>query len=315
MTQQGPNIPILDMSLFEHSPNAFADLLGSAFQEHGFIGVTNHGVSPETIQKAYRVFKQFFALSEAKKRAYVMEGAAGQRGYTPYGVEVAKESEHCDLKEFWQVGREIDRSHPLANIMQKNLWPAEIDNFKNDAYAMFTALDMLGRKILSAIALYLGQEASYFEDIVAMGNGILRAIHYPPVEDHLGPSIRAGQHEDINFITLLVGSNEPGLEILSRKGEWIPVTTIEGTIVCNIADMMQRLTNHVLPSTTHRVVNPEAAKAKSSRYSIPFFMHPRPDFAIKTLPTCVSETNANRYPEPIVTNDYLNERLREIGLM
>lgn len=314
MTQHNPNIPVLDLSEFDRSPKAFADVLGTAFKEYGFIGVTNHGISSDTIENAYRVFKQFFALDIESKKKYVMDGAAGQRGYTPFGVEVAKDSEHYDLKEFWQVGREIDRYHPLASIMQENLWPVEIADFEEHAYGMFTALDDLGRKILNAIALHLGQEQNYFNNIVDMGNGILRAIHYPPVEDTNVPSIRAGQHEDINFITLLVGSNEPGLEILNRDGEWIPVTTIEGTIVCNIADMMQRLTNHVLPSTTHRVVNPVGDYANESRYSIPFFMHPRPDYVIETLPTCISDDNPNRY-KPIVTNDYLNERLRAIGLM
>jgi isopenicillin N synthase-like dioxygenase len=176
-------------------------------------------------------------------------------------------------------------------------------------------LEGLGCQVLEALALFLKQDQSYFADKVNYGNSILRPIHYPPIADTSTQSIRAGQHEDINLITLLVGSHESGLEILRRDGSWLPVTTIEGTIVVNIGDMLQRLTNHLLPSTTHRVVNPAGAAAGQPRYSIPFFMHPNPDYVIETLESCISAENPNRYPEPINSNDYLMQRLEEIGLL
>ena len=243
-----------------------------------------------------------------------MPGQGGARGYTGFGVEKAKDSNHPDLKEFWHVGRELTGPAPHASLYP-NVWPTEVEGFKQATYALYTELEKLGNTVLEALALFLGQQQNYFADKVNYGNSILRPIHYPPIKDTSTQSIRAGQHEDINLITLLVGSNEAGLEILRRDGSWLPVTTIEGTIVVNIGDMLQRLTNHVLPSTTHRVVNPAGAAAGEPRYSIPFFMHPNPDYVIKTLETCISADRPNRYPEPINSNDYLMQRLEEIGLL
>ncbi|MFN7385779.1 MAG: isopenicillin N synthase family dioxygenase, partial [Lysobacteraceae bacterium] len=266
------------------------------------------------IDRAYDVFQRFFALPDEVKRRYHVPGGGGARGYTPFGIETAKGAQHPDLKEFWHVGREIDRAAPQAEAMPPNLWPAEIPEFREVAYGLYTALDALGSRVLSALALHIGLPEQFFADKTQVGNSILRPIHYPPITAPDIPNVRAGAHEDINLITLLVGASAAGLEVLSRKGEWVPFTADADTIVVNIGDMLQRLTNHVYPSTTHRVVNPPGDAARQPRYSTPFFLHPNPDFLIETLPGCITPDNPNRYPQPITSHGYLMERLREIKL-
>lgn len=303
-------IPTIDMINYTSNKSQFVADVGDGFSEFGFIGLTNHGVSDDLIQANYDVISAFFALPDAQKMAYEKKGTGGARGYTRFGVEVAKDSDHPDLKEFWHVGRESD--HPTLKDFP-NVWPSEIEDFKTHTLALYNALDQLGTRVLQAIALFLGLDEHYFDKKIDHGNSILRPIHYPPIKNTGTKSVRSGQHEDINLITLLVGSNQAGLEILSKENLWIPVTTIEGTIVCNIGDMLQRLTNHVLPSTTHRVVNP--ADATEARYSIPYFLHYNSEEVIETLPTCISDENPNRYADSITADDYLTERLIEIGLL
>ncbi len=298
--------------MFDSNPAQFVQDLGQAYQRFGFCGLRQHGVSDEITANAYRVFKAFFDLPTATKQQY-QATQGGARGYTGVGIETAKDAQHPDLKEFWHVGRELPDGHRQSHRMPPNQWPSEIPEFKRHAYALFQSLDQLGRRVLQAMALFLGQNQEYFEDRVNEGNSILRPIHYPPISE-ITPSVRAGQHEDINLITLLIGSEQPGLEILNREGRWVPVTTVPGAIMCNIGDMMQRLTNHVFPSTTHRVVNPPAEQALESRYSIPFFLHPNADFMIETLDSCISEARPNRYPEALSSHEYLEQRLVEIGL-
>lgn len=308
-------IPTLDMHRFDSDRARFVDELGAAYREFGFVGVRNHGIPAELMDRAYATFQKFFALPEAVKRAYHVPGGGGARGYTGFGIETAKDSQYPDLKEFWHVGRELPEGHPYAAVMPPNLWPAEVAEFREVAYGLYEALDGLGLKMLSAIALHLGLDEQFFADKVNFGNSILRPIHYPPITRPDIPNVRAGQHEDINFITLLIGSSAEGLQLLRRDGSWLPVTTQGDAIVCNVGDMLQRLTNHVLPSTTHRVVNPPGEKARQPRYSIPFFLHPNPDYLIETLPGCISADRPNRYPTPITAHDYLLERLREIKLI
>ena len=250
-------------------------------------------------------------LTVADPRSYYGGGA---RGYTPFGVETAKGAKHFDLKEFWHVGREIPRDSKYAAEMAPNLWPEEIPEFREEAYGLFTTLDQLGSRVLSALALHIGLPEDYFADKTDFGNSILRPIHYPPITADDIPNERAGAHEDINLITLLVGASAAGLEVKSRKGEWVPFTADADTIVVNIGDMLQRLTNHVYPSTTHRVVNPPGEQARKPRYSTPFFLHPNPDFLIDVLPSTISADNPSRYPEAITAQGYLEERLREIKL-
>lgn len=309
-----PHVPVLDLYRFGSDRAALAREAGEAYREYGFCGFINHGLSDTVIDDAYAVFRQFFALPVDIKMRY-RSTSGGQRGYTPFGIEQARDQSVPDLKEFWHVGREVGADNPWPDILEPNSWPFEIPGFEQKAYALYRALDELGKHILQLIALAIGLEPGWFNDRVTLGNSILRAIHYPPITDRQTPAVRAARHEDINLITLLIGSSEEGLQILSRDGRWIPVTSIPGTIVVNIGDMMKRLTNDVLPSTPHRVINPPGAKSDRSRYSIPFFMHPNPDFLIETLPHCVSPERPDRYPQAITANDFLVERLREIKLL
>ena len=307
-------IPTLDIRRFEGDRDAFVAELGAAYREWGFAGIRGHGIPAGQIDTAYDVFQRFFALPDEVKRKYHVPGGGGARGYTPFGVETAKGATHFDLKEFWHVGREIPRDSRYADVMPPNLWPEEIPEFREVAYGLYTALDQLGSRVLSALALHIGLPADFFTDKTDCGNSILRPIHDPPLSAPEIPHELAGAHEDINLLTLLVGASAEGLEVRSHAGEWVPFTADADTIVVNIGDMLQRLTNHVYPSTTHRVVNPQGEKARQPRYSTPFFLHPNPDFVIDVLPSCVTADNPSRYPEPITAQGYLDERLREIKL-
>ncbi len=307
------NVPTISIKNFPDDPG-FVQNLGQAYESCGFCGISDHGISDDIIEDAYAVLRRFFALPEAVKQQYTTQ-SGGARGYTNFGIETAKDSEHPDLKEFWQVGRETENQQPGHEALLPNIWPREIDDFKPKLYRLYEALEALGNRILDALAVYLDLAPGYFRDKVNNGNSILRPLHYPPIAQQDTLSLRSAAHEDINLITLLVGSQEPGLEVLSRSGEWVPINMQAGAIVVNIGDMMQRLTNHVLPSTTHRVVNSPEAYTGGSRYSIPFFLHPNPDFEISTLPSCITPDNPNRYPQPILADVYLKQRLVEIGLM
>ena len=307
------HIPTLDIRRFDTDRDAFVAELGAAYREWGFAGIRNHGISQDLIDGAYDVFVRFFALPEDAKKRYHIPGSGGARGYTPFGVETAKGAKHFDLKEFWHVGREA-RDAKYAEVMPENVWPAEVPEFRERALALYGALDALGSRVLSALALHIGLPEHFFADKTNNGNSILRPIHYPPITADDIPNVRAGAHADINRITLLVGASAAGLEVKSRHGEWVPFTSDADTIVVNIGDMLQRLTNHVYPSTTHRVVNPPGQQARKPRYSTPFFLHPNPDFLIDVLPGCVTADNPSRYPEPITAQGYLEERLREIKL-
>ena len=310
----GEGVPVLDLRQLDRGRDRLVEAAGAAYRKYGFCGFLNHGIPDSVIEEAYDVFRRFFSLPVASKLRY-RSAAGGQRGYTPFGTEQAKDQVIPDLKEFWHVGREISGDNPWPEILEPNLWPGEIPEFRDKALELYERLDDLGNRILQIIASSLGLDPEWFRPHVRLGNSILRAIHYPPIADRETPAVRAAQHEDINLITLLIGSDEEGLQILSREGNWVPVTSIPGTIVVNIGDMMKRLTNHVLPSTPHRVVNPPGARSDRPRYSIPFFMHPNPDFLIRTLPGCISEDNPDRYPDSVTANDFLEQRLREIKLL
>ena len=313
-------IPTLDIRRYSEPSSssdraAFVAELGAAYREWGFAGIRNHGIAQSSIDGAYDVFRRFFALPADVKMQYHVKGAGGARGYTPFGIETAKDSKYPDLKEFWHIGREIPRDSKYAEVMAPNLWPTEVAGFREYGYGLFEALDALGSRVLRALALHIDLPEAYFDDKTNFGNSILRPIHYPPITSPDVPNVRAGAHEDINLITLLVGASAQGLEVKSRKGEWVPFTADADTIVVNIGDMLQRLTNHVYPSTTHRVVNPPGEQARKPRYSVPFFLHPNPDFMIDVLPSCVDPDNPSRYPQPISAHEYLQERLREIKLI
>lgn len=295
-------------------PDGFARDFGEAFQRYGFAIVRDHGIDDALIARAWAMTEALFALPEETKRGWFVPGGGGARGYTPFKTEIAKGATHVDLKEFWHIGRELPAGHRFAAVMSPNIWPDVPEGFRDTFLELFAAFDRAGSRLLSAIARYLDLAPDWFEPAVEDGNSVLRLLHYPPVTED-APNVRAGAHEDINLITLLLGAEEAGLELLDRDGRWLPVKPPEGAMVVNVGDMLQRLTNHVLPSTTHRVVNPPVERRGHSRYSMPFFLHPAPDFVIKTLPGCISEDRPNRYPEPITAHDYLHERLVEIGLI
>ena len=292
-----------------------ADELGRSFREYGFAVIRDHGIPADLIARAEDLSKEFFALPEDVKKGYKIEGGGGARGYTPFGVERAKDAEVHDLKEFWHVGRELPAGHPLAEYMADNVWPGEVEGFRETFTALYAAFEKAGERVLEAIALHLGLPQTFFTPTVEDGNSVMRLLHYPPLDGpHAEGAIRAAAHGDINTITLLLGAEEAGLELLNAQGEWIAVDTPPGALVVNIGDMLDRLTNHRLKSTQHRVVNPKGPAAYRSRYSMPFFLHFRPDFDIVTLDSCIDPARPDDHPAPISSHEFLQQRLREINL-
>jgi len=307
------DITPIPLSLIDSDLGTAAAGFGDAFARTGFAVVSDHGIDPALIDRAMAATKAFFALPQAIKQKYVVAGGGGQRGLTPFGIEAAKGEAKADLKEFWHVGRSLPAGHAYAKIMPANLWPAEVPEFEAAVGALYAALDDAGNRMLRAIAVHLGLAADFFVDPVRDGNSVLRLLHYPPVTPgSLGDAagaIRAGAHEDINVITLLLGAEEAGLQLLDKDGQWRSIDAPPGSLVCNVGDMLQRLTGHLLPSTTHRVVNPAPDRMGVARYSTPFFLHFRPDYLIRTLP------GGPHVEPPITADDYLRERLREIKLL
>lgn len=310
MTQSA--IPPVSLSLYDEDFPAFAQAFGSQLERYGFGVLGDHGLPDDLIQKAYGQSKAFFDLPTETKSQYHLKNG-GARGYTPFGIETAKGHTAHDLKEFWHMGRDLPQGHPFETYMPPNVWPSECPEFQPTFQALYAAFDALGQKLLRAIATYLDIDPDYFLSTVDEGNSVLRMLHYPPVQSS-GESVRAGAHGDINVITLLLGAEEPGLQILDRNGEWLPITPPAGCLAINIGDMLSRLTNHRLPSTVHRVINPAASRKDFSRYSMPFFLHFEPTFEIKTLDNCITPDRPNAYPEGITAEDFLQQRLREIKL-
>ena len=303
------SIPSVDLDEFLSGDaarkNDFVQNLGKAYEEIGFVAVKNHGISDDLISDLYKYVQQFFSLPLEQKKQYEIKDLAGQRGYTSFGKEHAKGSEAPDLKEFFQFGQTA-RSDFNEVIYTENVSVNEIKDFDRTLAEAYRAFEKSGSGLLKAIALYLGLDENYFDDFVYNGNSILRSIHYPPITTEPVSAIRAEQHEDINLITLLVGASADGLEILS-------VTSLPEQIVVNVGDMLQRLTNNKLCSTTHRVVNPARQFWHTSRFSIPFFLHPKANMSLRCLENCIDVTHPKLYDD-ITAGEYLDERLREIGL-
>jgi isopenicillin N synthase-like dioxygenase len=336
-------IPVVDLAEFSGNPQqkaAFVDALGKAYEEVGFVAVKNHGIPATTIEGLYSNTREFFSQPAEVKKKYEIAELAGQRGYTSFGKEHAKGSTAPDLKEFFQFGQIVDNNagnepspnlahsphsanvgplagaapaDPIRSEYPDNVIVSEISSFNPIFSSAYRFFENSGLALLRAIALYLGLDEKYFDDYVHNGNSILRAIHYPPIKEEPKSAIRAEQHEDINLITLLIGASADGLEILSKQNEWVPVTSLPEQIVVNVGDMLQRLTNNQLRSTTHRVVNPPRELWGSSRFSIPFFLHPKSSMSLACLPGCIDSTHPKAYPDA-TAGEYLDERLREIGL-
>lgn len=307
MRKRVPELSLRDFTSGDAAVRAaFADTLMRGLQDYGFFVLKDHGVPTELLGRAYGLAEAVFALPDEAKWRY----AAGLRGYTPFGTEHAKDSRHPDLKEFWQIGREPPKGIDIDEDLPPNVWPAEIPEFRATFLTLFDALDATGRTLLRALAPKLGLAEDHFDPLVRHGTSILRVLHYPPVGDDVAPGcVRSAAHEDINFMTIMVAAKGAGLELLDRDGSWLPVETEPTNLIVDSGDMLQRLTNGIIPATTHRVVNP--AGPNVSRYSMPFFMHPSSSVPLDVLPSCVGD--GARYP-PITAGEFLAQRLREIGL-
>lgn len=310
-------IPVVDLSTFTNGDaatrTAFVEKLGKAFHEIGFVGVVNHGISKQLIDDFYAASKAFFGLPNAVKRQYEVAGMAGQRGYTSFGKEHAKQSQVADLKEFYQLGQEPTPPIDPSLSYPPNVAVQEKPEFTQLGIQLYKAFEKAGGELLRAIAIHLDLGENYFDQKIHNGNSILRAIHYPPITQEPASAIRAEQHEDINLITLLVGASAGGLQLLNKEDEWLAITPEENEIVINVGDMLQRLTNNYLKSTTHRVVNPPKEEWHLPRLSIPFFLHPTSNMDLSCLDACVTAERPLAYA-PITAGEYLDERLREIGL-
>jgi isopenicillin N synthase-like dioxygenase len=311
------SIPVVNLADFlsgdPQLKQAFVNQLGKAYEDVGFVAVKNHGIPDDLIADLYKYVQQFFSMPIDVKKKYEVPGLAGQRGYTSFGKEHAKGSDAPDLKEFFQYGQIVEDNDPIKKEYPDNVKVNEVAEFNATFEKAYRAFEKSGRALLQAIALYLGLDENYFDTHIHNGNSILRAIHYPPITREPKSAIRAEQHEDINLITLLVGASADGLQILTKQNEWVGVTSLPEQIVVNVGDMLQRLTNNKLKSTTHRVVNPAREMWHTSRFSIPFFLHPKGEMSLACLPSTIDEAHPKAYPDA-TAGEYLDERLREIGL-
>ncbi len=313
-------IPSLDLADFTsgdpQKKQAFVDALGEAYNNIGFVAIKNHGLTDEQTAHLYDTIQQFFSLSDEVKTKYEVPELAGQRGYIGKGKEHAKGRTTGDLKEFYHVGQHVTDNDPIKDQYPDNIWPEELPELENIGLKVYQTLEAAGIKMLQAIALYLGLDEHYFDDKVHNGNSILRPIHYFPIENPdavPADAVRAAEHGDINLITLLMGASADGLQVLRKDNKWISITALPDQVVVNVGDMLQRLTNNKLKSTIHRVVNPPRELMKTSRYSIPFFMHPRSEMDLTCLENCIDSDNPKQYDD-ITAGEFLNQRLAEIGL-
>lgn len=311
------SIPTVDLDKFRSSnpeqKSLFVEEIGSAYSDIGFVAIENHGIDKELIKNLYEQIQKFFDLEvETKKKYENVEG--GQRAYTSFGKEHAKDSNKGDLKEFWHFGQILEQNDPLKSEYPDNVEVIELPDFSKYGLEAYTTFENTGKLILQSLALYLGLDEFYFDKWVDRGNSILRPIYYPPITEAPEGAVRAGAHEDINLITLLVGASAEGLEVQDREGNWIPAKAGKDQIVVNVGDMLQRLSNDKLKSTTHRVINPPKDKWSTPRYSVPFFLHPQSAMPLNCLENCIDADHPKKY-EDISAGDYLFQRLKEIGLI
>ncbi|NOK39170.1 isopenicillin N synthase family oxygenase [Corallococcus exercitus] len=319
MSRSARRIPTVNLSHYRSgTPEErarFVQVFGDALKEFGFVTVEGHGVDDALIRRTYTDVERFFQLPESTKTRYAVPERPGQRGFMAFGQEHAKNRKVGDMKEFWHVGRELPVGHPYRDDYGPNVWPEEVPTFRTNTLTLYRELDDAATVMLQALADYLGIARNTFSDMTVDGNSVLRLIHYPPLKDRFIPGgVRAAEHEDINFITLLCEGTSGGLELLTRDGEWIPVDTLRGQIVVDSGDMLSRVMNGVIPSTTHRVVNPPSTEQDTVRYSMPFFVHPYSDCVLKPLPQTETPDNPARHP-PITADAFLKQRLRELGFL
>lgn len=308
-------VPSLSLLSFVHGGATekarFVDEVFRGLKDYGFIVLNDHTVDEKITKRAYDVVHEFFQLQAEVKQKYICKDGGGQRGYTAFGIEHAKNSPYPDLKEFWHVGREVPVGHKYKAFYHDNIWPTEIPEFKDTLTNLYNSLNVTAELMLEAIGIALDVPQHYFRDMIRDGNSILRPIHYPSIDERAPKNaVRSAAHEDINLITVMVGATTSGLELLDRDGKWLPVKNNEKQLVVDTGDMLSRLTNDILPATTHRVVNPD--NSNSTRYSMPFFVHPNPETNLACLPSCVGA--GEKYPA-INSHEFLMQRLHEIGLM
>lgn len=316
MSQNG--IPSVNLADFLSDDPArkqkFVNEIGQAYEEIGFVALKGHFLSDELVENLYKSVREFYALPTETKQSYVVKGIGGQRGYTAFGNEHAKGRTVGDLKEFWHFGQYLSEEDKTKYNYPENVEVNEVSGFNTYGEETYKQLEKTGVYVLRALALFLGLDEFYFDDKVKNGNSILRAIHYPPITEEPKDAVRAGAHGDINLITLLMGAQGRGLQVQCHDGTWVDAIAADDELVINVGDMLSRHTNNRLKSTIHQVVNPEKELWGTSRFSIPFFMHPVSEMDLSVLEDCVTEENPKQF-EDITAGDFLTQRLREIGLI
>jgi len=316
MKQNG--IPSVDLNDFISNDPArkqkFVNEIGKAYEDIGFVALKGHFLSDELVDKLYKSVKDFFALPVETKESYEIAGIGGQRGYTSFGKEHAKDKPEGDLKEFWHFGQYVSEADKDKFDYPENIAVSEVEGFDEAGKEAYQQLEKTGIYVLRALALYLGLDEFYFDNKVKNGNSILRAIHYPPIKEEPKGAVRAGAHGDINLITLLMGASAGGLQVLRKDGVWVDAIAEPDELVINVGDMLSRHTNNKLKSTIHQVVNPPKEEWGKPRFSIPFFMHPISEMKLDVLENCVDGENPKQFDD-ITAGDFLTQRLREIGLI
>ena len=311
-------IPSVDLSDFisdnQERKQKFVNEIGKAYEEIGFVALKGHFLSEELVNNLYTSVRSFYALPVETKQKYHIEGIGGQRDYTAFGMEHAKGRTEGDLKEFWHFGQYVPEHEKADYNYPENVFVGEVPEFNKYGEEAYKQLEKTGIYVLRALAIYLGLNELYFDEKVKNGNSILRPIHYPPITEEPKGAVRAAAHGDINLITLLMGAQGRGLQVQRHDGTWVDAIAKEDELVINVGDMLSRHTNNRLKSTIHQVVNPDRELWGTSRYSIPFFMHPVSDMDLSVLPDCISESNPKLY-EDITAGEFLTQRLREIGLI
>ena len=314
-TKHDRKVPELSLNSYiqgsELDRTRFIDDFFVGLKDYGFIVLKDHPIPDELLNKAYELVQEVFSLPTQTKMKYALKENGFQRGYTPFGQEHAKDSPVMDLKEFWHIGRDLESGHRYAGVYPANVWPAEVPEFQQVLSKIYRSLDQTGKIMLEALTFPLELPKDFFSKIVSDGNSILRLLHYPPIPEGVDKRcLRAAPHEDINLITILVSATSSGLQLKDRDGSWLPIESDPNSLIVDAGDMLARITNDVIPSTTHQVVNPEGEN--KARYSMPYFIHPNPDAMLTCLPSCRGA--GEKYP-PITSQDFLFQRLREIGLM
>lgn len=311
-------IPSVDLSDFVSGDPSrkqkFVTEIGAAFEDIGFVALSGHFLSDELVDRLYSDIKEFFLLPQEVKDSYEIEGIGGQRGYTSFGKEHAKGKKEGDLKEFWHFGQYVVGDEKLEAEYPANVDVKELPSFNETGKETYQMLEKTARYVLRALALHLGLEEKYFDEWIKNGNSILRPIHYPPITQEPKNAVRAAAHGDINLITLLMGAHGKGLQVQNHEGDWVDAIARPDQLMINVGDMLSRLSNNKLKSTIHQVVNPPKELWGSSRYSIPFFMHPKSEMPLNCLEHCIDEANPKAF-EDITAGEYLHERLIELGLV